>query len=254
MAESGPRIGVTTGAERDWRPDGPAYEAYAGAVRRAGGQPVRLDGPSRGRERALLAELDGVLFTGGWDIDLRSYPRAPELDGESAGERMARARMHVEMERDRYEMPLARAALETDRPILGICRGCQLLHVAAGGLLILDLPSEVETPIRHPSYPAPERLSAQHALAILPGTRLASILAPEQHTTTNSRHHQAVRPDPALPVRVAAVCPADGVVEAIEWVGRRFALGVQWHPEHPKDPEVREAHHRLFVAFVDACR
>src|SRR5207249_4857142 len=131
---------------------------------------------------------DGLLFSGGWDIDLRAYPNPPDLDSQPPGERMARRRMRIEPERDRYEIPLAQAALEVDLPIFGICRGCQLLYVAVGGLLILDIPSEVETSVRHPSFPEPERLSSRHALTLLPGTRLAGILPPDRYQVTNSRH------------------------------------------------------------------
>jgi len=249
-----PRIGITTGAEKDWQPGGIAYESYATSVLGGGGQPVRLDAGGRGREQLLTRALDGLLFTGGWDIDLRAYPNPMELKAELPGERMARGQMRVEPDRDRYELPLAQAALESGIPVLGICRGCQLLYVALGGHLILDIASELQTSIRHPSLPEPERLSSRHALRIVPGTRLAAILPPEAYPVTNSRHHQAVRPDAGLPAMVAAVCPVDGVVEAIEIPGRPFVIGVQWHPEHPKDPEVREAHQPLFVAFVNACR
>jgi putative glutamine amidotransferase len=254
MTEDRPRIGITTGTERAWLPGGASYEPYAAAIREAGGEPVRLDASIAGRESALLIELDGLLFSGGWDIDLRRYPRPPAMDHESPGEMMARRQMRIEPERDRYEIPLLQAAVAADRPVLGICRGCQVLHVALGGRLILDVPSEIGGPVRHPSFPEPERLSSSHALAIAPGTRLAGILGPSEHQWVNSRHHQAVIPDETTPTRVSAVCPADGVVEAIELPERRFVIGVQWHPEHPKDPEVRAAHWPLFSAFVSACR
>ena len=248
-----PRIGITTGMDEQWLPGGSSYESYATAIQAAGGEAVRLDATATGRERSLVREVDGLVFTGGWDIDLRLYLRPPELQGETLGERMARGRMRVSWDRDAYEMPLALAAIEADRPVLGVCRGCQLLHVALGGRLILDIPSEVGSETQHPALPPPERASATHALEILPGTLLASILPPERHRHANSRHHQAVLPDDTLPMRVAAVSPADGVIEAIEVPGRRFMLGVQWHPEFLADPEIREAHRPLFEAFVRAC-
>jgi putative glutamine amidotransferase len=247
-----PRIGITTGTDEHWLPGGSSYESYATAIRAAGGGPVRLDAATTGREPSVLRELDGIVFTGGWDIDLRLYPRPPKLRGETLGERMARGRMRVAWDRDAYEMPLALAATEWDRPVLGICRGCQLLWVALGGRLILDIPSEVENAKQHPALPPPDRASASHELEIRPGTVLASILPPTEHRRTNSRHHQAVLPDDTAPAKVSAVSPADGVVEAIEVPGRRFMLGVQWHPEFPSDPEIREAHRPLFEAFVRA--
>src|SRR5438034_7080373 len=91
-----PRIGITTGTERSWLAGGTSYEPYAAAVFQAGGEPVRLDASLEGRERAALGELDGILFSGGWDIDLRNYPRPPALNGDSPGERMARRAMRIE--------------------------------------------------------------------------------------------------------------------------------------------------------------
>jgi putative glutamine amidotransferase len=245
---------VTTGAARDWLPGGIAYEPYAAAVRAAGGEPVRLDSTSVGRARELIRELDGVLFSGGWDIDLRLYPRAPVLNGASPGEWMARRHMRIEPARDLFELPLLQAAVEADRPVLGICRGCQVLHVALGGRLVLDIASETGSPVRHPAFPEPERLSSSHPLSIVEGSRLAALLSPDAHRVTNSRHHQAVLPEDETPTRVVARCPTDDVVEAIEVPGRRFALGVQWHPEHPKDPEIRAAHQPLFAPLVKASR
>jgi putative glutamine amidotransferase len=249
-----PRIGVTTGAAREWLPGGINYEPYATAIEEAGGEPVRLDLSLIGPPRELIRELDGLLFSGGWDIDLRLYPRPPELNGGTPGEWMALRRMRIEPGRDQFELPLLQAAVDADMPVLGICRGCQVLHVALGGRLVLDIASETGSPVRHPAYPEPERLSSSHPLTILEGTKLAALLPPDAHRVTNSRHHQAVLPEDGMPTQVVACCPTDGVVEAIEVPGRRFAVGVQWHPEHPKDPEVRAAHRPLFAALVKASR
>jgi putative glutamine amidotransferase len=249
-----PRIGITTGAARDWLPGGIAYEPYATAIAAAGGEPLRLDPSFTGPSRDLIRELDGLLFTGGWDIDLRLYPRPPDLNGATPGEWMARRRMRTEPVRDLLELPLLQAAVEADLPVMGICRGCQVLHVALGGRLVLDIAGEMGSPVRHPAFPEPERLSSSHELSILEGTRLAALLPPEAHRTTNSRHHQAVLPEAGMPTKVVARCPADEVVEAVELPGRRFVLCVQWHPEHPKDPEIRAAHRPLFAALVKASR
>lgn len=244
---------MTTGTDAGWLESGAAYQPYAAAIRMGGGDPVRVDRSMIGRERQLVNELDGFLFTGGWDIDLRNYPKPPSLGREGLGARMARGRMRIDFERDRYEIPLAQAAIEADLPVLGICRGCQLITVALGGRLILDVATEVESELRHVAYPPPTGASSGHPLMILPGTHLAAVLPPQQFRHTNSRHHQAVLPDDELPVKIAAVCPVDGVVEAVEVPSRRFAIGVQWHPEHPKDDVVREAHRPLFKALVAAC-
>jgi len=249
----GPRIGITSGLGGDaWRPGGSSWEPYAAAVREAGGEAVHLDPATLGRESAVLGTLQGLLFTGGLDVDLTRYPNPPDLQGEDPAVVSERFRMQPEPLRDEYEIPLLLAALDRDLPVLGICRGCQVLNVAIGGRLILDIGIEVDTPLQHPAGPPPERISSGHALDVLPGTRLAAILPPEQHRFCNSRHHQAVREDESLTARIAARSPVDGLVEAIELPDRRWAIGVQWHPEHQRDREVRQAHRPLFAAFVAA--
>jgi putative glutamine amidotransferase len=249
-----PRIGLTMGRGIDERPREPKdYVDYASAIEEAGGTVVYLDGRSRGREREIIRELQGVLLTGGWDIDLRHYPTPPDLNGHSAEELMTARNMSLDPERDRYEIPLTQEAAAADLPVLGICRGCQVLNVALGGQLVLDIPGELPDAEPHRAAPPPHPESAWHALRIEPDSLLASIFPPDRYGRANSRHHQAVVPDGAQPGRVAAVSPADGVIEAIEIPGRRWALGVQWHPEYRHDAELREAHRPLFVAFVDTC-
>lgn len=248
-----PRIGVTSGIGAGSARGGDSWQPYAEAIERAGGEAVHLGPATRGEEVRVIAGLRGVLFTGGKDIDLRQYPNPP-VGPEGAEALMAAARMRPEPERDVYELPLLAAALDRDLPVLGICRGCQLLHVALGGRLILDLPSEVPSSLRHAAGPAPELASAHHSLRVLPGTLLEAVLPPAARCGCNSRHHQAVRPGGDTPTRVAAVSPDDGVIEAIEAPGRRWVLAVQWHPEHRRDHDVRRQHAPLFDAFVEACR
>jgi putative glutamine amidotransferase len=194
-----------------------------------------------------------LLLTGGYDIHLGLYPNPPDLEGRTAEEVMAARSMELDEERDRYELPLIQAAVERDMPVFGVCRGVQALTVALGGRLILDIPSQVPGHVRHHADREPPRRSSHHALAIHAGSRLAAILPPDTHQTTNSRHHQALAQDGTLPGVVTAVSPADGLPEALEIPGRRWVLGVQWHPEHLTDPELRAAHAPLFRAFVDAC-
>jgi putative glutamine amidotransferase len=230
------------------------YRGYTTAIEEAGGEPVRLDASILGREGAVLRDLDGLLLTGGYDIDLRFYPNPPDLGSRSPEEVMETCRMELDEDRDRYELPLIQAAVERDMPVFGICRGVQSLTVALGGRLILDIPSQVPGSIRHHADREPPRRSAHHDLEVRPDTRLAAILPPQASRASNSRHHQAVREDEACPGIISAVSPADGVPEALEIPGRRWVMGVQWHPEHPDDPVVRAAHAPLFRAFVAACR
>lgn len=248
-----PRIGITSGLTGPhWLPEGSSWRPYAAAIERAGGEAVYLDPRTLGREKDALRDLQGVLFSGGNDIHLAHYPNPPEYPGEDHEMVMARHRMRPEPQRDAYELPLLHEALEQDLPILGICRGCQVLNVGLGGRLILDIPQEVRTSLRHTSHPAPDGDSSHHRLEVLPETLLAGILHPEVFRTCNSRHHQAVRLDDRFTARVSAVSPDDGVIEAIEVPTRRWVVGVQWHPEHGRDHEVRELHAPLFHAFVRA--
>lgn len=202
------RIGITPCARLD---------DYVESVRRAGGQPVVLsnsDDPA-----AVIRGLDGLLLTGGLDVD-------PALYGEDAHETT-----QIAPERDRFEVPLSRAAMEHDVPIFAICRGVQVLNVAGGGSLVQDIASTMTSDLNH-SVDVPKNHVA-HAVRITPGTRLAAALGPDADLETcpvNSRHHQSVaRVAPAFVV--SAVSP-DGVVEAIERPDRTFCVGVQWHPEN----------------------
>jgi putative glutamine amidotransferase len=248
-----PRIGITCGTgSPKWARGGDYWQPYADAVAAAGGEPVHLGPKCRGRERAVLGDLQGILFSGGKDVDLTMYPNPPDLEGESPEAVMARYRMQPEAKRDVFELPLLHEALSMDMPVLGICRGCQLLNVGLGGRLVLDVPMETESPIEHRAAPPPVGASRRHSLRIAPGTLLASILDPDTFIECNSRHHQAVRIDESLRARISALSPEDGVVEAIEVPGRRWALGVQWHPEYRTDPDIQERYRPLFEAFIGA--
>ena len=254
MLPTRPRIGITSGTDmRAWGPLGKQWTPYADAVAGGGGEPVHL-GPHTGITTTMIRDLGlrAVLFTGGKDIDLASYPNPPDGDGAPQAEIMMRHRMQPEPDRDAFELPLLQEALERDLPVLGICRGCQLLHVGLGGRLILDIPLEVPGARTHTAALPPDGSSALHPLCITPGGLLARILDPHRVTECNSRHHQAVICDGQASTRPCAVSPDDGIIEAIEVQGRSWALGVQWHPEHFRDDAVRAASAPLFAAFVAA--
>jgi len=203
-----PIIGITPCS----RPDD-----YVESVKRAGAEPLVLsnaDDPAR-----VLDRVDGLLLTGGLDVDPALYGEAPHPTTETAPER------------DRFEVPLSKAAVERDVPIFAICRGVQVLNVAAGGTLVQDIPSAVHTAIDH-SVTVPKDHIA-HAVRVTPDSRLAGALGPATPLETcavNSRHHQSVgRVAPGFVV--TAVSP-DGIVEAIERPASAFCVGVQWHPEN----------------------
>ena len=235
-----PVIGLTTYVERAqqgvW--DVPAaylqYQ-YVESVTRVGGialllppQPVG-EGPEGvgGAVGAVLDRLDGLVLTGGKDVDARLYGAAPHPEADAP-----------RAERDTWEMRLARAALDRDLPLLGICRGAQVLNVALGGTLVQHLP-EVTGTDAHRAGPG---RFAHHDVRTVPGSLLADLLGPTVGAACY--HHQALAE--LAPSLVAAGHAEDDVVEAVEVVGARFALAVQWHPEELRDDV------RLFQALVDA--
>jgi putative glutamine amidotransferase len=219
----------------------PTYEipqAYLDAILTAGGLPILLP---TSLPITILPELvnrfDGFVFSGGGDVDPALY--GGHLD----------ATVHsTDPERDAFECALIPLVLGADKPLLAICRGAQILNVALGGSLYEDIPSALPAALRHDWYPDIPRDYLAHTVEIEPGSRLAEILGTRK-LRTNSLHHQAIRqPAPALEVVARA---EDGVIEAVELPEKRFAIGVQWHPEClPDEPAMQ----RLFSEFVNAAR
>lgn len=209
---------------------------YATSVIAAGGLPVIL--PLDADPRALVARLDGLVLAGGEDVDPRRYGAHPDpLTGPCS------------LERDSFEFALARAAIERQIPVLGICRGAQLLNVVRGGTLIQDLPRS-----GLPGHGAgvQGRREVSHAVATVPGSVLARLVG--EGLDVNSFHHQGLDVLGAE-LRATAHAP-DGLVEAIEFIDAPV-VAVQWHPEtmggdplfswlvetaidHPRDPALPE--------------
>ena len=192
---------------------------YVEALTRAGAAVRTVDAGSPVDE--ALAGADGVLLTGGADID-------PSLYNEDRHP----ATKDAEPGRDALELALAKRALDLDLPLFAICRGVQVLNVAAGGTLVQDIPAEIGGMVGHDVREPRDR--AAHPVRVTPGSKLAAALGPEVdgrgETLVNSRHHQALG-TVASGMEVTAVAP-DGVTEAIERPDRRFCVGVQWHPEN----------------------
>lgn len=214
------------------------YSRNAFAVEKAGGLPVMIpSGLETPTLRQIYERLDGVLIPGGGDINPAQY-------GATAHPRTA----GIDDIRDAAETQVVRWAVTDDVPVLGICRGNQLINVALGGTLIQDVPSLVDTPIRHNYQPSEVALGYRpHSVILDPESKLAQILGTDT-LEVNSLHHQAVE-RVASGVRVAGHSP-DGVVEALEMPDKRFVLSVQWHPENlVEDPTMLA----LFQAFVSAC-
>ena len=216
----GPRIALTVSAARTPQ-NLAARERYMKALRERGADVIVLEPGA-----AIPPDIDGVLFSGGGDI-------APERYGEVDSDLVCE---NVIPERDELELSLARRALADDRPILGICRGFQLVNVALGGKLAMDVKG----------HQAKDDEVIAHVVSADEPSKLASIsgTAPMR---VNSRHHQAVTPDRLAPGLRATVLH-DGLVEAFESERHRWVVGVQWHPE--RTAEVDTAAVRIFDAFV----
>jgi gamma-glutamyl-gamma-aminobutyrate hydrolase PuuD len=220
-----PVIGITAYAQEAswgvWRlPAALIPLNYVQAVERAGGRPVLVP-PSEDGVAETVEALDGIVFSGGADVDPARYgaDAHPETDTPQA-------------QRDAAELALLTAALEQDVPVLAICRGFQLLNVARGGDLVQHLPEEVGTD-EHKEVPG---TFSEHPVEVKDGTRLASLIGARSDVT--SHHHQAVgRIGDGL---VETAWARDGTLEGLEDPSRRFAVGVQWHPEAGEDQALFE--------------
>jgi putative glutamine amidotransferase len=229
---SRPVVGITTYAqEASWsywkQPAALIPLDYVDAIERAGGRPMLIPPSDDGVEETLDV-LDAIVFSGGADVDPVSYgaERHPETDVPQA-------------RRDAGELALLRAALERDLPTLAICRGFQLLNVARGGDLVQHLPETVG----HEDHRQVPGTFSEHPVEVREGSRLASIMGGSP--AVPSHHHQSIgRVGEGL---VETAWAADGTLEAVEDPTRRFAVGVQWHPEAGEDDA-------LFANLVEEAR
>lgn len=209
--------------------------AYLKAIRAAGGIPVILPLEADEEELAqLVNHVDGILFTGGPDVHPFYF-----------GEETQRFCGNVSMKRDSMELALLKLAMERKRPVLGICRGVQLINIGLGGDIYQDIPSQFKEdfPVAHMQpfgYDIPS-----HTVKVAKGTLLAGI-AGSDVLRVNSMHHQAVRN--LAPGLAASGFAPGGLIEAVEMPGYPFLLGVQWHPEYLWEQD--EAARGIFERFV----
>jgi putative glutamine amidotransferase len=236
-------IGISVGSRRVPDDADAAYLAvlptYPHAVSLAGGTPVLipLQTAQHGLRR-IFDRLDGIVISGGGDV-------SPACYGASASPYTAR----IDASRDEVEMQLARWAVDEDKPLLAICRGIQVLNVALGGTLIQDIRHEVPNALRHDHDAHKWFRQIVHDVTVEGGSRLHAALGARQNRyAVNSLHHQALA---VIAGDLSPVARADdGIIEGVEMAGRRFVVGVQWHPEALVDdhPSMRS----LFESFVRA--
>lgn len=209
---------------------------YVASIEKAGGIPLLIPQTYNFEDLKPLLDLcDGVLVSGGHDVDPRRYGQRNLYSGEIA------------LERDEQDLFVTRyIADNTDKPILGICRGIQIINVAFGGTLWQDIEKQCGA-YHHfgDSYP---RNVGWHSNKLKPGSKLAEIFGKEE-IMTNSFHHQAVA-EPGEGITITSYSE-EGVAEGIELAGHKFVVAVQWHPEMMYDSEEQQ---KLFNAFVDACK
>jgi putative glutamine amidotransferase len=230
-------IGLCTAVERAqygaWDVDAFLLQrSYVQAVQRAGGVAVMFP-PDPGVEPdQLLDVVDGLILAGGRDIDPAAYGSEPHAETDDP-----------RSERDEFEIALARRAMERDMPLLGICRGMQLLNVARGGTLVQDLPVHVGHEAHRRSVGTFD--GNDHPVRLEDGS-LAARAAGEIHHRTLSHHHQGIA-ELGDGLEITGWAEDDALPEAVEDPRLRFALGVQWHPEADADSQV-------VAALVEAAR
>jgi putative glutamine amidotransferase len=211
-----PLIGITAGND----PKVPEHYIlrwdYVHGITAAGGLPVILAPLKEGDQTFVLDRLDGVILTGGPDINPELYGAAPDA-----------LTFTCTPERDQFELSLAKEAFSRDMPILGICRGMQMMNLALGGDLIQDIRQETGSTIAHNDPKRPRNVLA-HEVNIELDSMLYKIIGQSQ-IAVNSFHHQAVGKQ-GQRTKITARS-TDNVVEGIEILGLQFALGIQWHPE-----------------------
>lgn len=209
---------------------------YMKGIEHAGGIPVMLPlTANRDMLETIFSRIDGLVLTGGHDVN-------PAVYGEKTEDFCGR----LCPERDEMELALIQRALEKDMPVLGICRGLQIMNAALGGSLYQDLGAQNGTEIDHDMKKPYDR--AAHSINLEMKAPLFGLLGQES-VGVNSRHHQAIKE--LAPTLKSMAAAEDGIIEAVYVPDKRFFWGVQWHPEHWDDDETSV---KILQAFVNACK
>ncbi|ANU14198.1 Glutamine amidotransferase, class I [Planococcus halocryophilus Or1] len=233
-----PIIGVTASLELG-RDDYGIELADTEAILAAGGLPVMLPHLVEEADLDEIAEhIDGLFLAGGYDID-------PTLFGEEPHPNLG----VIIPSRDAFELALVKKVLAMDKPILGVCRGAQILNIAVGGDMYQDITTQVKGDLLQHQQKAP-KFHGSHFVDVTEGS-LLNRLTGQTRIKVNSRHHQANRLVPA-PFVISGKA-SDGIVEAVESMHHHFVLGVQWHPENMARAS-DSASIQIFSGFVEACK
>lgn len=233
---SKPIIGITTFRMKQGNhvPRAVVNEAYITAIQMAGGIPLLIPvGIKTEQFDDLISGLDGVLLTGGEDLNPVRYgaPMHPEVTA-------------LDLERDDLEIALVEWLIQNEKPFLGICRGIEVINVALGGTLYTHISEQLPNALHHPCYGDLPRNLLSHSVHVQQGSRLGGLIG-EGDVWVNSLHHQGIRD---LGTGLTPVAHAsDGLVEGVEYPNHPFALAVQWHPE---ELVAHENMLNLFKAFV----
>lgn len=211
---------------------------YINAVMLSGGTPLVMPNIEGEDNIDVIVKLaDGILFSGGEDVHPKYF-----------NEEIIADNMTMCDKRDRFEMQLAKKVLPSDIPVLGICRGMQLLNIAAGGNIYQDIAMQYSTDLKH-SNPQSRKSDIIHKVKLLGDTRLSSFYG-SGLKGVNSFHHQAVKD--LAPMLKASAYSVDGLLEAYEMEGERFFVGVQWHPEMLFEKYPKEI--KLFNDFIESAK
>ncbi|MCB9076787.1 MAG: gamma-glutamyl-gamma-aminobutyrate hydrolase family protein [Anaerolineaceae bacterium] len=218
-------------------------KSYTDAILQAGGIPILIPVEVNGYQlMEIFNRVDGILFSGGGDVDPAFYNEKPAVDNLS----------DIQKERDIHELELMRLTMEQQKPFFAICRGIQVMNVAVGGTLWQDVTKQYHNPIRHDFYYTDNRFPRYfiaHEVNVEKSSLLGQILDSER-IPVNSLHHQGIKE--ISPVLRIAACADDGLVEALEVIDHPFGLGVQWHPEELVDEH--SSARKIFEAFIEATR
>ncbi len=239
MNNKKPIIGLSSSYEKDEKYDRIYLNhSYLDTIRHFDAIPLILPVEGTREELETLIDMcDGVLLTGGDDIDPKLY-----------GEEILNDTVSLTPDRDKGEAVICDLAVERDLPMFGICRGIQMMNVYFGGSLYQDIPAQIETEVKH-SMVAPFHRCC-HDVVVEKDSPLHKLVGRDV-IGVNSHHHQAVKA--VAPGFIAmGHCPDDGVIEAICNPDKKFVWGVQWHPERVWD--IEDASTKVFEAFVEACK